>query len=297
MGIEAAIKREDSAVIVRRISRLMRGTRKHLGFSQSTIAQVLGVDQSGLSRIESGLQILTTPQWFDFCRFTGITPDSLSFGYVELERRSSDDVRSHLDIAPRYNFHAYTSVRALLPLLARLESLLGSDKMEEFIKENGVDPDVFVDLNSKVNINFSIDLCRQMIKIGAIRRKNLSLITGEFKKPEMHGVLRYQYNLYSSNRLELIKALIGNAALYESNFTYLIEDVRRKHVDVSVSPNLHLREFRYRNDPVLGDFFCHYKRQLLSQFLRYGGGNFGRVTILENHYRRAAKCIYRVEVA
>lgn len=61
----------------------MRIARKNNKLSQKTVSYRLGISQSALSKMENGKLIPSAVLWFEFCRLTEISPDSLRTGEVE----------------------------------------------------------------------------------------------------------------------------------------------------------------------------------------------------------------------
>ena len=60
-----------------RIGREVKRIRKKSGMNQTELAPLLGLDQSALSRVENGKQVLTVGQWVTLCLLTK-TKDSLT---------------------------------------------------------------------------------------------------------------------------------------------------------------------------------------------------------------------------
>lgn len=56
----------------------VRRLRKESGLGQVEFAVELGLDQSALSRIESGKQVLTAPQWVLLCKRLDVIGDYLT---------------------------------------------------------------------------------------------------------------------------------------------------------------------------------------------------------------------------
>lgn len=53
----------------------LKELRKKYGMSQEELAEVFGIHQSGISRIESGEQALKLSQIEKFCKYSGEGPD------------------------------------------------------------------------------------------------------------------------------------------------------------------------------------------------------------------------------
>lgn len=286
------------SVIINRIARLVRATRKQLGLSQETVAKQLGLIQSALSRIETGSQMLSAPQWAEFCALTGISPDSIMTGYVDLKRSAvlkQDDREGTFRIPKKYAKNRGSKVRALVPFLSFFEKTYGDENLKKYLRAQKIDPDFFIGLDNQISLKFCLDITEHLVKEGALRPNELDKLTSAVLRPETHGILHYQY-LGKTSASDLLGLIIPNAPYYECNFKYSIENQNKQSFDFSISPEEHLESTNYRNHPVLGDFLCRYKKQYFSQFTSFGGQRNAPVEELECHYRGHDKCVYRVNL-
>jgi len=62
--------------IKKRMISLLRNVRKGHRYSQTELAKHMKLDQSALSRIESGKQELSIEVWIRFCLMFGVDPES-----------------------------------------------------------------------------------------------------------------------------------------------------------------------------------------------------------------------------
>lgn len=60
------------------IGGIVRDIRKERKIQQTVLCKALGLDQSALSRVENGRQVLTAAQWVLFCRTMGVMGDGLA---------------------------------------------------------------------------------------------------------------------------------------------------------------------------------------------------------------------------
>ncbi|MGK5083215.1 helix-turn-helix transcriptional regulator [Bdellovibrionota bacterium FG-1] len=277
-----------------RIGKLLQATRKHLGFNQTEVAPTLGLDQSALSRIESGKQFLTASQWFTFCQSSGISPDSLTHGLFEMEQKESA-----IRLPQRYAFEKGSKVRSLLPLLDFAKETLGERGLARFFSDIKLDPDFFINLSATINFNFTIDLCETIVRKNSMTSKDAELATRTAGNPEMHGSLHHLYEFISSNQIALLTGFVENAAKYSTNFHYSLLNVNpsAEQLEIAVEPAAHMQAFDYQNNPLLGDFFAHYDRGFFQNFSTYSGHRSVKVTLVENLYKGAPRCLYRVKIA
>jgi transcriptional regulator with XRE-family HTH domain len=285
-------KAEPDRNTVARIGQLIQATRKHLGMNQTALAPQLGLDQSALSRVESGKQMLTAAQWFMFAGITGISPDAPTYGVIELNQPESA-----MRLPRRYAFEKHTKVRALLPMLQYARGSLGERGLNSFLSEVKVEPEFFVNLNASINFNFTIDLAETLVKKTKMSIREAELVTRTAGDPTVHGSLHNFYDYIYSDQLALLSALVSRCDDYDSNFKHQVVDESRGQIDVAVTPASHMSEFDYRNRPVLGDFFAHYEKGYFENFSTYGGQKAMKVTILESIYKGDSRCLYRMKAA
>lgn len=285
-------KAEPDKAIIMRIGKLLQATRKHLGLNQTAIAPQLGLDQSALSRVESGKQMLTATQWFTFCKIAGISPDSLTYGLIELDRPESA-----LRLPTRYAFEKRTKVRSLLPMLQFARASLGERGLSAFLDEQGIDPDFFLNLTAEINFNFVIDLSEALVKKTGMSSKDAENVTRTAGESAAHGSLHHFYDYIYGNQIDLVSKFVDNVSRYGSNFKYEIIEADKSQIDIAVIPFPHMKDFDYRDNAVLGDFFAHYDRGFFQNLSTYGGQKPAKVTLLENHYKGAQRCLYRMKAA
>lgn len=285
-------KAEPDRILIERIGQILQATRKHLGLNQTAVAPLLGLDQSALSRVESGKQMLTATQWFTFCTLGGISPDSLSFGLIELDRPESA-----IRLPNRYAFEKRSKVRSLLPLLDFARATLGERGFNSFLEDRKIDPEFFLNLNAAINFNFTLDLAESLVKKTGMSSKDAESITRTAAEAISHGSLHYFYDCIYTNPVNLIAGFVDHSAKYNTNFLYQIIDSGKNHIDVAVAPAPHMKEFNYLDNAILGDFLCHYDRGFFQSLSSYGGQKGLKVTISENMYkdRDSDRCVYRMK--
>lgn len=287
-------KAEPDQMVIERIGRILQATRKHLGLNQTAVAPQLGLDQSALSRVESGKQMLTATQWFTFCGLAGISPDALTYGVIELDRPESA-----IRLPARYAFEKRTKVRALLPMLDFSRATLGERGFNSFLEDRKVDPEFFINLNAEINFNFMTDLAEALVRKTNMNSKDAEAVTRTAADPSSHGALRHFYDCIYTNQINLISGYVDQAARYNSNFQTQVLDAGKNHIDVSVTPLPHMKEFGYRDNHILGDFFCHYDKGFFQNLSAFGGQKPMKVVISENLYKDkgATRSLYRMKAA
>lgn len=285
-------KAEPDRMLIQRIGQILQATRKHLGLNQTAVAPQLGLDQSALSRVESGKQMLTATQWFTFCNLAGISPDSLTYGTIELDRPESA-----IRLPTRYAFEKRSKVRSLLPMLDFARATLGERGFNSFLEDRKIDPEFFVNLNAEINFNFTLDLAEALVKKTGMSSKDAESITRTAAEANAHGSLHHYYDCIHANPINLIAGFVEQAGRYGNNFHLQVLDTGKNHIDVAVTPLPHMKEFNYRENPVLGDFLAHYDKGFFQNLSVYGGQKPLKVVLAENLYKDkgVTRCLYRMK--
>ncbi len=221
---------------------IIRTARKLRGWNQVDVAQKIGISQSALSKMESGILIPSVHQWFEFCSSAGIPADSHVHGYLdrlELIRFQEKIDQNDFKIKDIYRVDAGSSARSLAPLIQLLYSEIGDVKAKKFLKELGVDPDYFVDLDNQINFRFFVDLFQSMKKKGLYKKADLKQFTHQVASQKSHGGLFTNYQ-NANNCESILKVAFSKSEFYEVNFNYKIEESNHKKISFSVSPKEHL---------------------------------------------------------
>lgn len=281
-----------------RIATLMRAARKRAGLGQVDIAQKLGISQGAVSRTEHGILIPSAPIWFDFCKLTDISPDSLVTGFIEKSSPAlleSPQGTAGFKIHSRYTTDRGSKIRAMLPFLSFFESIYGSQGMKQFLASIRVDPDFIVDHDNQINLNFCMDIASRLIKDGHLKARSLGRLAKAANQRESHGSMHSHYDSVDG-ALNRLQVLLRNARFYECNFDYKIEDFSSTSIQLSVTPNEHLKRFNYKNDE-LGDLLCRYKQHYFQQFaFAKSPSKEGQLIEKECLFHGGTRCVYEISV-
>lgn len=278
----------------RRIARIMRASRKRNGLTQQKVAAKLGISQGALSKMEHGLLIPSAPQWFDFCEMTHIPAESLKTGFIDrLERVTLSDCRPDVGFkVPRiYGESCGSKVRALMPLVRYFRKAAGDDTFEAFCRAKKIDPDFFLDFDNQINLNVMLDMTRELMKTGYLKNGDPGGVIEQAMDPTSHGLLQAQVQSKHTGP-EALRALVESSPYYECNFDYKVEELGPNHSQLTVRPGAHLAQFSYRNDAVLGDFICHYKKAYFAKVPALGGAHEASLIEKQCMYHGADSCVY-----
>jgi transcriptional regulator with XRE-family HTH domain len=242
-------------------SRIMRTSRKAKGWTQVEFSKMLGVSQSALSKLESGILIPSVHQWFEFCGFAEIPADSHISGYLdrlqEIQFQHKIEVEN-FKVKKDYLVDAGSSARSMAPLIQWLYSSMGESKARKLIKEMGVDADYFVDLSHPINFRFFADLMDVLKKKGLIKKQGLSGMTQFASEKGAHGSLFNNYQ-NAGDVENLMKVVFSKSAFYECNFDYAIEHSGSDKVEFSVTPREHLVKNRNLKFDEISDQLIDYR--------------------------------------
>jgi len=280
-------------------SRLMRTARKRVGLSQVEVAAHLGISQGALSKLEHGYLVPTAPQWFGFCELTSISPDCLVQGYLETTLKNEtipDFEKSGYRMNPKYLSRTGTKVRALLPWIQWIQNAIGEPKLEELYDHLGVDPDIWIDYDYSFSLELALDLFRTVTDLGILDVDSLEGFNRMLIAPRNHGSLAKIY-LKEENPSDRLERLIRNAIHYEKNFHYTLETKstpRAKQI-LEIKPRFFLQTSSYRNDPVLGDFLCQYKKLYFSTVPIWNSGHHAELHEKQCHFHGSDTCVYEIQ--
>jgi DNA-binding XRE family transcriptional regulator len=281
-------------------STVIRAARKRLGFSQTEMARKIGQSKATYFRIEAGESTFNMFEWHEFCELTKIPSDSWTRGLIDFNRspqeiRLEDGPHDGTFLLPeRFSRFRGSMVRSIQLQLNYFRKYLGQERLNEFIKSRGIDPDFFVLCDHQINIQFLWDLMFELIEARVLDEDSLQRLCLPVAQPLTHG--KY-HSHYDGVRLssELIVKLISSSPRYDVNYRYSIIDSGPKVMDLEVQEHEHLDAFQL--DPMLAKFMCAYRRSYIESFSSYGGHNALKFHELECAYDGGDRCIFRVPIA
>ncbi len=285
-------KTETDSATVNRIGHILYATRKHLGVNQTTLAPQLGLDQSALSRVESGKQMLSAPQWFTFCAITGVQPDSVTRGYFSLPT-----ALSAIRLPSRYNSERRTRVRGILPLLEHTKQALGDAAIDEILRKLKVDPDFVMNMNAQVNFNFILDLVSETaLRLGSSQAaidRTADIATRLDSQNELAPLIA----AFKTQPILLMTLVVQHLTSLGSDFSYQVTASSATQIDISVQPGDHLNATELRTHEVFSKIYPSYQRTFFEQFAASVGGPTLSLVELESFFNGAARTLYRMTIS
>ncbi|MGK5085057.1 helix-turn-helix transcriptional regulator [Bdellovibrionota bacterium FG-1] len=281
-----------------RTARVIRAGRKLIGKDQRTIANLLQVSQAALSKIEAGILMPSTSQWFRLCQAFGIESEhSYKSGFIDNCSAATSEPtypESRFKIPQKYLRHQGSKVRAIRPLIRFFADKLGEARLLEYFKHLNIDPDFFVIYDNQLNIRFNLELVTWLIESGNLKRDEIATMTKPLDTAEMHGRLHNEY-VHAATKKQLLRSLLGHITKYESNFSYAICDEKADLLTLSVTPSPEMKYFDYKGAS-LGSFLCDYKKEYVKRFTRYVGGSAAGVREIECHFKGMKRCLYEINL-
>jgi hypothetical protein len=197
---------------------------------------------------------------------------------------------------PKYISRTGSKVRALLPWIQWIQNAIGEPKLEELYDHLGIDPDIWIDYDYSFSIELALDLFRTITDLGILHLESLEDFNRVLIAPRNHGSLSNAY-LKEETPSDRLERLVRNAVHYEKNFHYSLEtksSPRPKQI-LEIKPRLSLQSSSYKNDPILGDFLCQYKRLYFSTVPIWTSGSQAEIHEKQCHFHGADSCVYEIQ--
>lgn len=283
----------------RNSGQLIRLGRKKHGISRNTLAHLLCVPESHAAKMEQGVYQLSAEQWFSICQLLKIPYDAIKTGFLDrtqvVQKISHQKNVGEFKIPERYANLQGSGVRSMLPLLSFVKKVLGEEHFLHYLRFKQMDPDYFFDFSHQLNINFSLDIFRDMIRTNKLTPSTLLDVTNVVKDPAIHGALGEDY-LSAKTVPMILERVVRHIKKYEVNCSYEITDYSKRTLDLSITPGDYLKAFSY-HDSCLNNVMCLYKKNYIKQLATFQGLPGATVTELTCHFERSSdNCIYRIAV-
>jgi DNA-binding XRE family transcriptional regulator len=235
---------------------ILRSLRKYYGINQVQLAQVIGVSQGTLSKLEAGILELSAPQWINLCQKYRLDPIVINTGRIEaLENIKIDinakEIPGNFKVAKNYQLLMGSTVRTVYPFDKYMENKIGVEKTREFFKEKKIDPDYFTIQNLPVNIKIIEDIFNYLSNRGFININNTAEILSVVPASEVHKYVLSKISSDNNPDKNFKKFTQDISELYEQNSIYTFEG--DKDCFIKVRDSLHLGELN------LGDEFSKFR--------------------------------------
>ncbi len=290
------LKKGQDLKILATLGETVKRLRKCAHISQERIADVLGLHQTAVCRVELGQQSLQPWHLQQLSELYNIRVGELLSGQINFWQ-VAERFGQKPPFSDRYRELAHSKVRELLPLLQFFDTQKGRAYVQRLLREVdlALDFDYLRGPDQPIGVNCYLDLLRHSLKLGMLDEGNLQLMVEETRTEAVQGFLHSLYQTQATP-MNLLKTYLLNSHHYDSNFDYSILESGSDAVVLAVKPTEHMAKVSYK-DAELGDFLCRYKREYLSQLPAYIGGKPLRVQEKECHFHGAAQCVYTIQLA
>lgn len=284
-----------------KISRVLRAARKCLGRTQQDMAQVIGVSQSAISKMESETLVPSVTHWYMLCKELRIDPkETFDSGYIDNEiaiGNSPSYPESSFRLPRMYSKNRKSKVREILPCILFFEKELGTAAFDKFCGRKEVDPDFFAVLDNEIGFRFVVELVDFLVEKKVLNASSLSAVAAPVNQPNAHGMIHRKYDLAGDGE-QLLKSFVAHSDHYGAYFRSQIVFSKGKRIDLAICPTEHLSEADCA-ETTLHALLCRYRSAYLERFLTYGGHlHSASVVEKECRYKNGADhCLYRIELA
>ncbi len=224
--------------------------------TQLQVAKNLGVDQTTVSRMESGIQSVSAAFWFSFTDLMKVSAESAKHGFVDAltdSKPRSTPYENGFFIPTKYRSARCIKVRKLLPILSFIETF-SHDKKNKIYSKLQLHKAFYFNLDNQINMVFYNDLVSHLPDYQSISGniKDLS-----FKK-NFHGDLKPCYSKIKDIK-QILRLHFSNKPKYHHLFQYQIIKAQDDKIEFSIYTlpahvkkisklNTRVREFLFRSE-------------------------------------------------
>lgn len=258
------------------IKRMVKLLRFESGLDQINFSKLMGCTQGTLSKIESGILEISAIQYRHLSKVFNISELEWDLGIRDSGEKIGKvtfldpKLASRFRIPIRYSFNCANSARFCIPLINYFKEEFGEDALLDFLISKGFNRKsllYFYDYNHLINLNFILDLAKQIKANKDFSNETLEEITSICSEPFAHGVLANEYT--HKNGKALLKKLVRHMPAYDKNLIFELEE-KGEVLELVVKPREHIESFKFINKS-LGDFLGQYYLSFFSSFAKFGG--------------------------
>ncbi len=277
------------------VTGLLRAARKKAGMTQVALAKAIGVSQSTLSKVEHGVLSLSVFEWMRFCQYTDIEISTCRVGYIDLEKKlglESTLQEGLFHLPKKFSYLRGQSNRYLQHLYYYLETTVGHQSLETFLKSEHLDPDYRLIYYFTLNMNFTLKLLEMIGSKICIDAYFAELLLNSSSTPQNEGI--YQQGFLRQQQKSTLKHFIHQSSTHKLDFVYKKLDEKKDQMTMAFEPNQHLSSFNYRQHPH-AHFFCDYEKASLKRVANLWKESPASIHELECHYQGADRCVYQIQ--
>lgn len=260
---------KDSELILRqKTAKLLRAGRKVRGINQSQMAEILGVTQSMVSKLESATLGPDAGVWYHFCQELSLDPD-LTFrsGYVFVKGKKISKKNLAFRFPKNYKANDLL-VKEALPFISLIEELDLEQDFNEYCIGLKIDPDIF----SVPNLLIPFDVFSKLmdyIKSNKILKQSLNTVASfEHQDLKLTGS-------DDNSKIEKVVSMI------QQRQNILSVSQKKSSIEIKVAPDF---SFSKESEVYLDDYFSLKSRQLESILKEINPSKSVDIKVLSKHH-------------
>ncbi|MBD65839.1 MAG: hypothetical protein CME62_11575 [Halobacteriovoraceae bacterium] len=189
-------------------AKLIRAGRKLRKFKQAEMASQLGITQSMISKLESGILAPDAGLWYEFCQMMDINADLTYNSGLIFTATPKEKLDSQIFKLGKVKSETMIKVKECIPFIRSIEELNFQHDFQAYLKENKIDADVFVVPNYEVPLNL-LGIIFDFLTDKISESKAFGLVAGNFV--EGYGIL-------TKNADSSVDKLLQNLKSFENVF-------------------------------------------------------------------------------
>lgn len=272
------------------IGQQIKKLRQAAGLNQGQLGKILDMQQSGISRIESGEHALLASHLYLLSRYFDVDSNDILNGTFNTWKVAENFGREPR-IPMRYKGQKLARMREILPLILFLNLKKGTQYTQSVLAKMGMEPVLYLGPDEEISINCLIDLVKHIVEEKIITKKNFDVFIDLTRVQETQGFMHAIYSAQVSG-LEIIRTYASYSHHYERYFNYhFLPDNPRKFA-LRLDPNEGIQSIEI-GDSKVEKFLCHYKEGFLSNLPKYIGQDPFGVTQEKCFFRGDGYTLYR----
>lgn len=203
---------------------------------------------------------------------------------------------SGFSLPDRYRKNAGSKMRTLTPAIQyATKALNGPDRIAEFLKEKGIDPDIIFDLDAEASCVLNLDIAHTFIAKGDLTAKTMNQYVDPMGQKVVHGNL-YERYCHEATPFSAVTAYLENMNLYECNGEYGVTHIKETSMGFYCRHREHVvLDFKSHKDE-LTRFMCLYRETVIGGLLRSLGHSYFEVTETECGMREGTRlCLFEIK--
>lgn len=289
--------------INQRIAQVLRIGRKMRDLNQVEFAQILGISQSFVSKLEKGLMIPDAVLWQNFCDLVSIPYSAMKFGYLDGQQsqRQITALYESFSLDKRFQDNATICVRSFRPLVSAWITTLGADSLKKFLKKKcyGLDVDYFGIFYAKANFVLFEMIMQGLQDEVKQEKKFQQILVTAYAQIENHGEVFRGVDLKTSSTENLISRFLSQLKNYDTALVLGIFEEKNGNalveLDVKMTNLFHFESTKFEE---MTDRYVQSKILQLNGVASFNGEHENVFTLVEKKKSsQGLKCILQLKRA